>query len=127
MTPQGKQGFTIIEVLIAIVMLTIGVLALSASAGSVTRMMDSGRNRGASAALAASLLDSLRSVARRTSPQCTGLANGTLTINPPERGFTASWTVAPGGLSTLVTVTVGYQVGPATKSDVLQSTFYCRP
>ena len=34
---RNQQGFTIIEVLIAIIMLTIGVLALASSSGAVTR------------------------------------------------------------------------------------------
>jgi len=39
---QGSQGFTIVEVIIAIVVLTIGLLALMSSSALVTRMIARG-------------------------------------------------------------------------------------
>jgi type IV pilus modification protein PilV len=126
MTAPAEKGFTIVEVLIAIVMLTIGILALSATSASVTRMMDSGRNRTVAASIAQSVLDSLRTDAFATDPQCTAIASGSLTT-PPETGFTASWTVATAGLARNITVTVGYRAGPNTRSEIVTSSFYCRP
>jgi type IV pilus modification protein PilV len=126
MTPRTEQGFTIVEVLIAIIMLSIGVLALSSSAGSVTRMMDSGRNRTTAAGLAQSVLDSLRGKAFNATPQCNGLANGNLGISP-ELGFATSWTVTRNGQAADITVTVVYQTGRAPKSESVTSTLYCRP
>jgi type IV pilus modification protein PilV len=126
MTVPNEKGFTIVEVLIAIIMLTIGILALSATSASVTRMMDSGRNRTAAASIAQSVLDSLRVAAFATDPHCTALSSGSLTTLP-EAGFTASWTVVTAGLAKVITVTVGYRLGPDTKSEIVTSSLYCRP
>ena len=93
MKQGSRSGFTIVEVLIAIVMLSIGVLALASSSGSVTRMMQFGRMKTDATAIAQSVLDSLRYRAAATSPKCTELVNGSLAANSPKRGFSTSWTL----------------------------------
>ena len=40
---RNAQGFTIIEVLVAVLVLTVGVTALVGSAGMVTRMIGQGK------------------------------------------------------------------------------------
>ncbi len=121
----GEKGFTIVEVLIAIIMLTIGVLALASSSGSTTRMMSFGRMKTDATAIAQSVLDSLRYVSAATTPKCTALASGNQPT-PPKRGFTTSWTVATAGDSRDITVTVSYRVGPQSKTETVTSSFFCR-
>jgi type IV pilus assembly protein PilV len=124
MTQRPRNGFTIVEVLIAIIMLSIGVLALASSSGAVTRMMNFGRMKTDATAIAQSVLEKMRYEAKVTTPKCTSLASGTL-ATPPKRGFTTNWTVSTVGTSRNVTVTVSYQVGPQTKTETLTTSIFC--
>ena len=120
----SKGGFTIVEVLIAIVMLSVGVLALASSSGAITRMMSFGRMKTDATAIAQSVLDSLRYRAQATTPKCTALASGTHGT-APKRGFSTSWTVATVGDSRNITVSVGYRVGPQAKSETVTTSMFC--
>jgi type IV pilus assembly protein PilV len=124
MTQRPRDGFTIVEVLIAIIMLSIGVLALASSSGAVTRMMNFGRMKTDATAIAQSVLEQMRYEAMESTPKCTSLASGNLTT-PPKRGFTTSWTVLPAGTSRDITVTVSYQIGPQTKTETLTTSIFC--
>jgi prepilin-type N-terminal cleavage/methylation domain-containing protein len=118
----GRGGFTIVEVLIAIIMLSIGVLALASSAGGITRMLSNGQRKTRSYAMAASLVDSLRRVAKS---HCTNLpASGSGT----QTGISTTWTVGSIGSTNtthLVTVLMSYRVGPFVKGDTLVANLYC--
>jgi type II secretory pathway pseudopilin PulG len=119
----GRGGFTIVEVLIAIIMLTIGVLALASSAGGITRMLSNGQRKTRSYAMATSLVDSLRRVAKS---HCTSLpASG----SGSRSGISISWSF-PGGVGSTnttkqVRVTMSYRVGPFLKGDTLIADLYC--
>jgi type IV pilus modification protein PilV len=125
MKRSSRSGFTIIEVLIAIVILTIGVLALASSSGTITRMMYFGQRKTDASALAQSVLDSMRYRANATSPKCTALASGTPGVSKP--GFTVSTTVATsaGGDAKDIVVTVNYRVGTTAKTETISSTILC--
>jgi len=124
---RNQQGFTIIEVLIAIIMLTIGVLALASSSGAVTRMMYFAQRRTDASALAQSVLDSLRYRANNTTPKCTALTNGGPTATGIAKpGFTATATIgSPSTDTRSVLVVVNYRVGTKAKSDTVSSTILC--
>jgi len=121
----ARSGFTIIEVMIAIIMLTIGVLALASSSGSISRMMYFAQAKTDAAALAQSVLDSMRYSANATSPKCTNLVSGTVT-GAHKRGFTASTVVTTSGDVRDIVVTVNYRVGPQAKTDAVSSSIYCK-
>lgn len=64
MKTRAKQGgFTIIEIIIAILILTVGLLGLVTTAAVVTRMIGRGQRSGAAAAFAARRLERLRPAA----------------------------------------------------------------
>ncbi len=119
----GRGGFTIVEVLIAIIMLSIGVLALASSAGGVTRMLSNGQRKTRSYAMATTVIENLRRWAKNN---CGGLpASGS---GSAPAGYSATWTVSnPGSTNTIhtVRVLVSYRVGPYPKSDVLVANLYC--
>jgi type IV pilus assembly protein PilV len=125
MRQSARSGFTIVEVLVAIVMLTIGVLALASSSGSITRMMYFGQLKTDASALAQSVLDSMRYTAYETTPTCTALTSGAV-AGVHKRGFTASTLVTTSGDLRDIVVTVNYRVGPQVKTETVSSSIYCR-
>jgi prepilin-type N-terminal cleavage/methylation domain-containing protein len=127
MKRHSRAGFTIIEVLIAIIMLSIGVLALASSSGTITRMMDDGRAKTDVAAVAQTVLDSLRFAAYGSSwPACSTPSNGSST-NSPRTGFATSWAVTGDPTSQLnLKVVVAYRTGRGTRTDSVMTTIYCR-
>ena len=110
-----RTGLTIVELLIAIVILTIGVLALAGTAGLVSAHVgDGGRLTGAAHA-ARSVLDSLRGV------PCAGLTSGSA-----RRGtLTLEWTVARDSLTREIAVTVGSPLRRRMRSDAFRTTVPC--
>lgn len=57
---KREQGFTIVEVIIAVLVLTIGLLALVTSSALVTRMIARGQRSAVSSTFAAQRLERLR-------------------------------------------------------------------
>ena len=121
-------GFTLIEVMIAMVMLTIGILVLASSGAGITRMLTSGQRKTKSAALAASRLELLRTYANSTSPKCSSgsLVSGTATTTT---NFTETWTVSGSGTGTgtsrTLQVIVSYQYRGRSLGDTLVATINC--
>src|SRR5207253_420310 len=60
---KREQGFTIVEVIIAFMVLTVGLRVLVNSSALVTRMISQGQRSAVAATDAARILDSLRAVA----------------------------------------------------------------
>lgn len=122
-----ERGFTIIEVLIAIIILSIGVLALSSSSGAVTRMMYSGKAKTQATSVALSILDSLRTSAQSTTPPCSGLFGSSWT----RGGMTALWAVTSqaspvaNGSARVIELRLTYRIGSQRAGDTLRTTIFC--
>ncbi len=119
----NQRGFSIVEVLVAIIILTIGLLALAQSSGAVTTMIGRGKQDTQAALAAQQQLERLRQVATTTTPKCTSLSSGTAT--GPAPGTTTVWTVAGTGNSRDVTVTVTYRVSRGTRSETVRAVLGC--
>jgi prepilin-type N-terminal cleavage/methylation domain-containing protein len=120
---NNRRGFTIVEVLIAIVLLSLGILSLAGSAGGITKMMYNGQRKTRSYTIAESILDSLRNVANSTSPKCSSaMVNGTTTS--PD-GFAAAWRVAGSGTSRQARVIIAYQSGRRAQADTMYLSLLC--
>jgi prepilin-type N-terminal cleavage/methylation domain-containing protein len=117
---DSQGGFTIIEVLIAIIILSIGVLALSSGAGSVTRMMYTGQNQTRAYAAAASRLEGLRAEAKTTN--C-GISAGSAT--DPVSGIPLVWTVGTVPNERRIRMTATYRDGRAGKSIQVFAAIHC--
>jgi len=65
-------GVSVAEVLVAIVIVTVGLLTLVGSWGQMSRMIGRGRHATLAATVAASRVERLRQISRSTSPPCTG-------------------------------------------------------
>ena len=124
-----RSGFTIIEVLIALILLSVGVLALTSSAASVTRMLTNGAFKTKSYSISQARIDNLRTLANRTNPKCTdpGVASGSRT-NAGYAGFGEAWTVTTtgtGGNTRTVWSVVTYRAGPKLYRDSTNAIILC--
>ena len=86
---RRRGGFTVIETIVAIMMIVVGVLALAGVSSMVTRQMTSMRLMTLATAMGRTRLERLQGVS------CASLAGGTAT----DRGLRERWsvtTLAPG-------------------------------
>jgi prepilin-type N-terminal cleavage/methylation domain-containing protein len=111
-----ERGFSLVELIVAILILTVGILGLAATAGQVERMVGWGGRIGGSAMAASSELELLRGT------PCSALgSSGTVT----QGIYSLSWTVSASGQLRTFTVTVTYPNGTGTRSDVFQTERSC--
>jgi hypothetical protein len=68
------RGITIVEALVAIVVLTVGVLALVGSSALVSRMIGRGRAATVAGQVAATRIERLHEIAVSSVPPCTSVA-----------------------------------------------------
>jgi prepilin-type N-terminal cleavage/methylation domain-containing protein len=116
-------GFTLIEVLIALIVLGVGVLALTGSSAVVNRMIGRGKVETHAAVLAAGRLEKLR-LAAAISPRCT---SPLFRSGGPrwEDGLQESWSVEPVGQVRRVRVTVAYLTIRGSRSAILETSVSC--
>ena len=117
----NRDGFTLIEVLIAIGILSVGILALLQTATSITVMLRDGRLRTMASAIAASRIDNLRRAAASTTPTCASVTGGSAT----STNGTESWTVTGTGRSRTITATVTISNGPRQLGMTVRGTLLC--
>jgi prepilin-type N-terminal cleavage/methylation domain-containing protein len=121
---QARAGFTLVEVLVAVVVLGIGIVALAGSAAMVTRMIGRGQMGTRAAQLASQRLELLRNAAYRTNPRCTDASfasGGPVTA----QGITETWVIQAGTLR-IITETVTYRTANGgTHSDVFTTKIGC--
>jgi len=114
---RTERGFTIIEVLVAVMVLTVGILGLVTTAALVTRMVGQGERYSQVSTLAAERLEILRS------RSCTSLASGSAS----QQSFTISWTVdsLPGANARTVRIVVVSPTVRGTRADTFTTTRIC--
>ena len=124
MTSQSPRGFTLIEVLVALVLLTVGVMALVGSSALVSRMIGRGRRSTVAVQVATARLESLRRVAASTTPKCTSprfVSDSTTTAGVSERWVVDTAT----GLSRRVSVILTYRDPSGPVRDTLRTIVLC--
>ena len=118
-----RRGFTLIEAMIAIVLLSVGFLALATASGHVAKLLGEGRRASMAGAQAFQRLESLRTVAclSRTPGADSVMTASGKTITK------SSWTFTDLGKSTYrVRLVVTYQSRKiAVKSDTLDQEVSC--
>lgn len=120
----GRTGFTVVEVLVAIVVLSVGIVALMGSSAMTTRMIGQGRRTTNAVQVATRRLETLRQMATSTNPACTAGAfssGGPVTTD----GVTESWIVPAAGANRPVRVIVNYRRAGGTLTDTLQTMIRC--
>lgn len=98
---SNRKGFTVVEVLVATMVLGVGILALVGSSTVVTRMIGEGKRSMNATQLAQQRMETMRQTAMSTDPQCTNLTaqTGTATVGTTE----VQWQVTVGvGTRTLL-------------------------
>jgi type IV pilus assembly protein PilV len=96
---RARRGLTLIEVMIAVIVMAVGIMGLAGTASYVTQQMGGGNMQTIAAGLSTKVADSLS--ARR----CSALVGGTQT----SRGVTVTWTVADSSRTRWVQQTVQYK------------------
>lgn len=119
---RAEGGFTVVEVLIAILVLSVGVLALVGSSATNTKVIGGSMRSTRAAAEGALEMEKLRRVANSTSPRCTALANGNAAAG---NGVASSWTVVDAGNMKRVTVVVTNRSARRTTTDTIQTLISC--
>lgn len=118
-----RRGFTLLEVLVALVLLSIGILGVAMSAASVSRMVGDGSRLTLAATIATARLEQLRAI------PCASATSGTAIT----RGIEERWSVAAMGaaLSALeVQLSVTYPLrsqfnaGP-TRTQLFRGAIHC--
>ena len=84
-TRSHRSGFTIAEVVVAVTLLVVGVLAVASASASITRMIGAGGTYGKAAAVGRGVLESVLPTA------CEGEVGGDTTIG----AIRVDWSVAP--------------------------------
>jgi prepilin-type N-terminal cleavage/methylation domain-containing protein len=121
---RSAAGFTLIEVLVAIVVLGVGIMAMVGSSAMVTRMIGRGKVETRAAQTASRRVEMLRLAANSTTPRCTAAAfgnGGPLTTN----GVTESWTVPGAGKVRSVQVSVSYRTVQGARTASLKTKIEC--
>src|SRR6185436_7692637 len=90
---SGRAGFTIVELLVAVVILAIGVLGLAGTSAVVLQQMTGGNTQMLGAQMAASRFE------RMAGRKCTGFATSGVRYS---RGVTETWSYSAGENGTMV-------------------------
>lgn len=120
--PHNTRGSALVELLLALIVFTVGVLALAGTSALSIRMLTEGRLRSRAAWLASDRLEVLRHSAVET-PNCAALLSGSAT---GRSGELEQWVVAGTGPVRLVSLTVRYGPAVSPHADTLRSLLPCR-
>jgi type II secretory pathway component PulJ len=118
---RAAPGFTLLEILIALLVLTMGVLGLAATLGPTAALAARGKSAGRAALILASRLGQLRTE-HQAAGGCTGPAPGSLVH---ASGIRESWTVATDSALVRVTIRVAVPAPSGLRLDSLRSTLPC--
>ena len=119
--PRNRRGFTVAEVIVAIVVFAIGMLGLTATAHMLARMITRGNRGGHGAFVAQQKIESMRATALGTGG-CAALTSGSDTSGL----YVRTWTVSTSGTATNIQLITTYRVsGTRTRSDTLGTTLAC--
>jgi prepilin-type N-terminal cleavage/methylation domain-containing protein len=118
------SGFTLIEVMVAIVILSIGLLALGGATANVSKMVGYGKWATAASQVATRRLETVRQIANSTSPTCTSSA--LVSGGPVAVGsMTESWNISGTGGTRRVIITVNYPRAERTVTDTVATLLRC--
>jgi prepilin-type N-terminal cleavage/methylation domain-containing protein len=112
---RNRSGFTVVELVVAMLVLAIGMLGMASTSVMLTRQISSNRQQTIAATLAQSRFEQLRSV------QCTSIAPGSASA----RGVTEVWFKRDTTRAVVVTDTVKWTIRGSEKRHVYRSVIPC--
>jgi Tfp pilus assembly protein PilV len=116
---SARKGVTIIEVIIAMIVLTFGLLGMAGFSLTVTKQFKASSKQETAALMVQSRIDSVASIrCQQLAPS--GTQSGTLTV----LGVTERWTIADGNDTKILTDSVSFS--PRTRPIVYRSIIPCR-
>jgi hypothetical protein len=117
---------TIAEVMVAVVVLTVGVLALVGSAALTSRMLGRGHHSTRAGQVAAARIERLRQIAFSTVPPCTGAEWRSDSAGGP--GLTENWQILdPAGPARRVRIILRSRHPTGFSSDTVVAGVLCGP
>ena len=115
---RPRDGVTLVEILVAVVMLTVAAGGLMSSSAAVANQMGGGVRQTVAASVAQARLDSL------TSLSCAQLGAGAATGSSSTRVVQESWTVTDG--RNIKTIAVNIQIPRRANTLVYSMVIPCR-
>jgi type IV pilus assembly protein PilV len=103
---RARRGLTLIEMIIAIIVMSIGIMGLAGTATYVAKQMGEGSTQTVAATLAAKLADSL------ASRRCSAIVAG----NQTKRRVTLTWTVEDSSRTKWIKAQVQYPTKRGTRT-----------
>lgn len=123
---SNRSGFTIVELLVSVVILAVGLLALGAGLGTITRTLYGSRISTEAVQLATRRMDRLRAASRSTAVPCTSSLFSSSAGPFVTVGVTQTWEVPASGTLRTVRVISTYSMGRGkTRVDTLATTISC--
>ena len=112
-----RRGFSLIEVVVAILILAVGVLGLAATSSVVTRQIGGGAQQNTAANLAASRFEQMRA------RLCTSLTSAASAVK--TNGISERWTVVAVNDGRVVRDSVWYDTPRGERGFVFETTLPC--
>jgi prepilin-type N-terminal cleavage/methylation domain-containing protein len=112
----GRSGYTLVEVVVALLVFTVGALALAASSAVVARTMHANLLRERAARLAVSRIETIISA-------CGTAASGMESVDAIE----SRWTVGRGAQTVSILESTLYQSTTGPRLDAYRSLVLCVP
>jgi hypothetical protein len=120
----SRSAFTIAEAVVALVVLSVGVLALVGSAALTSRMIGRGRHSTRTGLVAAARIERLRQIAFSTVPPCTAAEWRSDSAGVP--GLTESWQILdPAGSARRVQIVLHSRHPTGVSSDTVVTGVLC--
>lgn len=114
---KNERGFTIVEILVAVMVLTVGIMGLVTTAGLVTRMIGQGQRFTEASALANERVEVLRT------QRCATVGSGTET----RGAYQINWRVAAaaGNKARDIQVVVRSPTTRGSRTDTVETVQFC--
>ena len=114
-----RKGFTLVELMVAMMLLSVGMLALASSSAVVIKQMTEAGTMSVASSVAQTRIERLRTAS--TTCAAAAVTNG----NATTRGVTESWTITPMTRSKQLSVTVTYFTPRGDRSQTYLSMVPC--
>ena len=125
---RDRKGFTLVELMVAMMLLSVGMLALASSSAVVIKQMTEAGSMSVASSVAQTRIEKLRTTMSTCTASTAGGAVGlpaASTGTATTRGVSESWSVTPMARSAQISVTVTYYTRRGNRSQTYLSMVPC--